>query len=128
MSLPITDGACYVPLGAGECRCGHGDGTTVFISRVDIRSAPIRLIYTFDGDVVPPEVISEPASISMCLSQILNVFIPLAESYSAPDQIMQFCIDGKDVGLEGAKELLAMRKLHTAMYQRALPKNFQKKK
>lgn len=112
----MSGGGCYVPLGAGPCGCPNGDGTTIFIRRVDVNWEDASLTYHFQDEKRAPERITEPADVSMCLSAILEVYIPLARDAKEGDEIVEFWVDGEEVGLKGAVKLLAMRKLHTAMY------------
>jgi hypothetical protein len=108
--------SCYVPLGGEKCGCGNGDGTTLFIRRLDISWTKASLTYTFKNDEIPPVEITKAEDVSMCLGQILNVFIPMAEGAKEDDEIMEFWIDGNNVGLTGAKELLEKRKEHSRMF------------
>lgn len=110
------ENACWVPLGCGPCECGKGDGTTLYISRIDIFRADGSLVYSFKDNVREPENITELRAVSMCLGRILQVYIPMAGAAGEDDEIVQLFIDGKNVGLEGAKALLARSKAHTAKY------------
>lgn len=105
--------SCWMPLGCDPCQCDEGDGTTKFIRRLDVAWADATLTYTFEDATT--ELISDPHSVGMCMNQILKVYIPLAEE-KGDDAVMEFWVDGKKVGLAGAKALVELRRLHSKVY------------
>lgn len=112
MKNETLENSCYMPLGGKPCECLRGDGTTLYIKRVEMVWADSSLLLFFQKDGRPPEKVTDPHDVSRTLSAILNTYIPIAEAAKTDKaDIMEFWIDGKNVGLDGAKSLLAIRKL-----------------
>ena len=102
--------ACYIPLGGEECTCEVGNGETWFIKRTDWGWEDSTITYKFVEPTHPDELVTDPTSVSQCIGQILAVYIPLARAKEPGKDLMEFFLDGKDVGLPGAESLLAARK------------------
>ena len=108
----IPDNVCFVPLGGMKCECTKDNTThtTWFIKKINLSWSDATLTYTFVND--DNLVISNPKDVSMCTGQILDQMIDISQN-GKEEEFIELYIDGKDVGIEGAKDLLRRRKQHT---------------
>ena len=108
----IPKNVCFVPIGGKKCECMK-DNITWFIKRIDLSFGDATLTYTFVNDYYL--IISNPSDVSMCTGQILDQMIEINED-GKKEEFVELYIDGKNVGVEGAKKLRSMRKQHTKKY------------
>ena len=104
---------CYEPLGGNECQCVYGN-KTCFIIEAAMNWDKATLTYKFAEPELPDFIISRSDEVSAAVSVLLLKYINIAEKNITP--LMKFTLDGKELKLDGAKKLLALRQAHTLKY------------